>query len=426
MKKMRRLFAITSVAAITVITSSCAAGPDNKQNSLRPEGEYAEKVMNLFSPIFWIATVVGIAILAATIYIPFKYRATEKNKAPKQVHGNSILEIGWTILPLVILIGIAIPTVKTIFDLNKPAGPEAVRVEVVGKQWWWQFAVETDEYVVKNPDGSIKLDPEGKEVTANRVVTSNELVVPTNTEVELSLKACNEDTPVADKTTEELRSANPCNVIHSFWVPSLGGKADAVPGRTNRLVLKTGDKEELYTGQCAEYCGLSHGVMRMQVRVVTPEKYEEWIENLQRPAANAAFVEEGQDPNEAQAAIAKFSCTNCHAFEDPSEKSYGPNLTHYAPKNENEVLGGGSIVKTKEATWRWILNATDWQNGFGIPMQADDCRLGISPGEGKRCVGMPNFSVEYKYKDEKGELVTLPAMSEQEAKAIADYLYKNK
>lgn len=425
MSKTSRLRAIVAVAIPSLFLTSCATGPDNKQNSLRPEGEVAQKIMDLYSPVFWIATAIGIGVLVAITYVSIKYRVTEKNASPKQVHGNSILEIGWTILPLVILIGVAIPTVKTVFDLDKPAKADAVKVNVVGKQWWWQFAIQTDSYPLYNADGTKKVDANGNAEMANQVVTANELVVPANRDIELNIGACDGETPIADKTTDEIKDANPCNVIHSFWVPSLGGKADAVPGRNHRLVLKT-DKEGLFTGQCAEYCGLSHSVMRMQIRVVSEAEYKDWLANLKKPPVTSSVVAEGDVPNPAQIAIQKFGCANCHGFDDPSTVSYGPNLTHFGADFENEVLGGGSIEKTNDHVWKWIYNATDWRNGNGIPMQSDDCRLGVVPGEGKRCVGMPNFSVAYTYKDDSGKDATLPAMTEIEAKAIASYLNKNK
>ncbi len=426
MSRTRRLWILIASTLITALAvSSCATGPDNKQNSLRPEGESAEKIMNLFSPIFWLATVIGIAVLVATIYVSIKYKASDKNKSPKQVHGNSILEIGWTILPLIILIGIAIPTIQTVFDLDKKAEPGAVKVRVTGKQWWWQFAVETDPYQIHNPDGTLKVLEDGRPAMATTIVTANELVVPVNRQVELDLRACDGETPVVDKTVDELKQANPCNVIHSFWIPSLAGKMDAVPGRSNHLVLRA-KNEGIFTGQCTEYCGLSHGVMRMQVRAVSEAQYAQWIESMQKPPAQPSIAPEGQEATPAQRAIEKFGCANCHAMDDPSTVSYGPNLTHFGPKFENEVLGGGSIPKTHEHTWRWIFNATDWENGWGIPMQSDDCRLGVAPGPDKRCVGMPNFSVPYIYKGPDGKEAKLPAMTETEAKAIGDYLYKNK
>ena len=426
MSRTRRLWMlITSTLITALVVSSCATGPDNNQNSLRPEGENAEKIMTLFSPIFWLATVIGVAVICATVYISFRFRATDKNKSPKQVHGNSILEIGWTILPLIILIGIAIPTVQTVFELDRKAEPDAIKVEVVGKQWWWQFAVETEPYQLYNADGTEKVSANGASEMAKEVVTANELVVPVNRDFELDIKACDGEIPVVDKTVDELKQANPCNVVHSFWIPSLGGKADAVPGRSHRLVLKA-SKEGIYTGQCSEYCGLSHGVMRMQVRVVSEAAYAQWIENLQKPPVTPSIAAEGKVPTPAQRAIQKYGCANCHAMDGSSQVSYGPNLTHFGADFENEVLGGGSIPKTDEHIWNWVYNATDWKNGWGIPMQSDDCRLGVAPGPGKRCVGMPNFSVPYVYQGPDGKDITLPKMSQDEAKSIGEYLAKNK
>lgn len=408
-----------------VLVTSCAVGPDNNQNTLRPKGDAARKIMNLYSPIFWMAVVIGSLVLIATVYAAIRFRATDKNKSPKQIHGNSILEISWTILPLIILIGIAIPTVKTVFELDKKARPDAIKVEVTGKQWWWQFAVQTDSYPLYNVDGTPKVDVDGKPAVSEQVVVANELVVPIGRQIELSIGACDGTTPVATKTTDELKKANPCNVIHSFWIPSLGGKADAVPGRHHRLVLEANHKG-VFTGQCAEYCGLSHGVMRMQIRVVSEKEYETWLQNLKKPPVATSVALPGQTPTAAQIAIEKFECANCHSFDDPSGKTFGPNLTHFGPDFNGEVMGGGSIEKVQDHVWKWIYNATDWKNGNGIPMQSNDCRLGVSPGEGKRCNGMPNFSVPYTYTDEKGKEQTKPAMSTTEAQAIATYLYNNK
>lgn len=93
MRTTKRIKLILSIAIFSIITAGCATGPDNKQNSLRPEGDAARKIMNLFSPIFWIATVIGVLVLLATIYISIKYRSTEKNKFPKQIHGNTFLKL---------------------------------------------------------------------------------------------------------------------------------------------------------------------------------------------------------------------------------------------------------------------------------------------------------------------------------------------
>jgi cytochrome c oxidase subunit 2 len=128
-----------------------------------------------------------------------------------------------------------VPTISTIFDLADQSDATALEVTVVGKQWWWQF-----------------------EYTDAKVVTADELVIPTGRKVHLKLKACEQDT---------------CNVIHSFWVPELSGTRDVVPGRTNELTLNA-DEPGTFLGQCKEYCGLSHANMRFRVIAKTPKDFE--------------------------------------------------------------------------------------------------------------------------------------------------------
>ena len=135
----------------------------------------------------------------ATVFVAIRFRRRPGNENPKQMHGNTRLEIGWTIVPALILAIIAVPTVSTIFDLAENPGPKALQVTVVGKQWWWQF-----DY----PDA--------------KVVTADELVIPAGRQVNVHLTACATSIPGS------------CNVIHSFWVPELAGKKDVVPGQRQR------------------------------------------------------------------------------------------------------------------------------------------------------------------------------------------------
>lgn len=162
-------------------------------------------------------------MLVATVVIAIRFRYRPgKNENPKQIHGNTKLEIGWTILPALVLAVVAVPTVSTIFDLAKEPGPQALNVTVVGKQWWWQF---------NYPD--------------QKIVTADELVIPAGRPVKVNLRAC-----------EGTGTAKTCNVIHSFWVPELNGKKDVVPGHDNWTTIEA-DKPGTFLGQCAEYCGLS-------------------------------------------------------------------------------------------------------------------------------------------------------------------------
>ena len=206
---------------------------------------------NLFSPIPIIAIVIGIVIIIATIFIALKYRYREGvNDNPKQIHGNTPLEIGWTIVPALLLAVIVVPTVSTIFDLADSPTADVLQVTVIGKQWWWQF-----------------------EYTDAKVVTADELVIPTGRKVHLKLKACED---------------NVGNVIHSFWVPELSGTRDVVPGRTNELTLEA-DNPGTYLGQCKEYCGLSHADMRFRVIAMTPSDCQEWVSGQQQGPVNPLY-----------------------------------------------------------------------------------------------------------------------------------------
>ena len=199
-----RRLVLVAVAAVALVLAACSEVKNNGQNSLEPKGPQAQKIYDLFVPILIITIVVGIAIIVATVFVALKFRYKKGvNENPKQVHGNTRLEIGWTVLPALLLAIIAVPTVATIFDLAENPGPKALQVNVEGKQWWWQF---------RYPDA--------------KVVTADEMVIPTGRDVFVHLDAC--DGSGTSKT---------CNVIHSFWVPELPGKKDVVPGQTNTITL---------------------------------------------------------------------------------------------------------------------------------------------------------------------------------------------
>ena len=365
-----------SIAAVSLALGGCSEAKNNGQNSLQPKGHDAQKIDNLFWPILIIASVIGIAVIVATVYfaLKFRYRAG-KNDNPKQLHGNTRLEIGWTIVPALLLAVVAVPTISTIFDLADQPDANALEVTVVGKQWWWQF-----------------------EYTDAKVVTADELVIPTGRRVHLKLKACEDAT---------------CNVIHSFWVPELAGTRDVVPGRTNELTLNA-DEPGTFLGQCKEYCGLSHANMRFRVIAKTPNDFEQWVSEQQQGPAQPLFEGEGADQKPAgpaQELIAtKYQCTNCHTLDDSSLASYGPNLTHLASR---EVFASATFELNKKNLVNWVMNAPSM-----IPMQTEDTKCRPSLVEG--CVGMPSF-IENVPKDPPQ-----PKMSRADAEEIADFLLEQK
>jgi cytochrome c oxidase subunit II len=375
--KPRRLLVVAAVAltvAAALILGGCSEANNNGQNSLQPKGHDAQKIDNLFWPILIMASVIGIAVIIATVYFAIRYRyRAGKNDNPRQIHGNTRLEIGWTIVPALLLAVVAVPTISTIFDLADQSSPTALEVTVVGKQWWWQF-----------------------EYTDAKVVTADELVIPTGRQVHLKLKACEADT---------------CNVIHSFWVPELAGTRDVVPGRTNELTLSA-DHPGTFLGQCKEYCGLSHANMRFRVVAKSRSDFEQWVSEQQQGPAQPLLEGEGADAKPAGPAqeliVTKYQCTNCHTFDDSSLVSYGPNLTHLASR---DYFASATYELNKKNLVNWVMNAPSM-----IPMQTEEtkCRPTTILG----CVGMPSFIENVP----KGE----PKMSQSDAEQIADFLLEQK
>ena len=369
-----------AVGVLATLAAGCS-GPENDQNSLRPQGPAADRIHGLFVPIVAIAIVVGILVLLGTFYVALRFRSRAADENPKQIHGSTPLEIGWTIVPAVVLAVIAVPTVATIFALDDPPkGDDVLEVRVVGKQWWWEF-----EY----PD--------------EKVVTANELYIPVGTKVRLDLTAC-------DSSLGAEGTASYCNVIHSFWVPELAGKQDVIPGRSQGLTIEA-DHTGTYLGQCAEYCGLSHANMRFRVIAVERSEYDAWIREqqagpavpLNRPAPEG---ETGPPAGEAQDLVQNtFACTGCHVFDDAETSSYGPNLTHLASR---ETFASGSFELNRDNLIDWVLDAPSM-----IPMESKDCRL-PPPAT---CVGMPSF-----IKDTPEPASEYPVMTRDQAETIVDYL----
>jgi cytochrome c oxidase subunit II len=248
--KFVRIFSV--IALVTVIVLFAALIINSFQNggkpltTLSPQGPDSDSIQRLLIPVTAIAAVVFLIIELAALVISWKFRerkGDETDEFPSQTHGNTVLEIGWTILPALILAGIAVATVMTLIDLNrKPTDAISIRVE--GQQWWWQYKYDL------NGDG--EFDGIGD------ITTATEMVIPAGRPIQLTV------------------TSN--DVIHSFWIPALNGKRDAVPGMTSPWKLQA-DEPGVYRGQCTEFCGLSHANMRMLVRALPADQYDAWVKN---------------------------------------------------------------------------------------------------------------------------------------------------
>jgi cytochrome c oxidase subunit 2 len=315
------LLPVVGVVTTASLLASCghgsAAGPRNRQNALRPAGPAAHKIINLTRPFFWIAVVIGTAVGVATIYAALRFREKPgEERRPVQVHGNIMLEISWTIVPAVILAIMGIFTVAGIFDLaKKPTGPDVVHVTVSARQWWWQFTYT---------------DP------GNGVVTANELHIPINQPVYLSLVG------------PPLCSSPGCynnGVIHSFWIPELNGKKDVVPGRTQYLTIEA-SRPGTFLGQCAEYCGLSHANMRMRAIAQTKQDYDAWVASQQTGKSQAELLKGVQSD--------QWGCAGCHSFQPKVAGAVAPNLVHLA---DRDAFAGDIYRMNFSNLWQWVYDA---------------------------------------------------------------------
>jgi cytochrome c oxidase subunit 2 len=323
--RARRLWSRSAVLiGGAFLLAACAS--DAPQDSLDPKGPISRTIDNLFEPVFWIATGVFVLVEGLLVFalIRFRQRGGEA-RAVKQIHGNTRLEIIWTILPAVLLAGIAVPTIATIVDLSRRPSGDVLDVTVVGKQWWWQI-----EYPTFDPG----------------VVTANEVHIPVNRPVYLTLES--ED------------------VIHSFWVPSLAGKQDLVPGSETHLTIQA-DEPGVYLGQCAEYCGLSHANMRIRVVAQTQPQFDSWVAEQQQvaPEPGSDLAAQGRDLFLNEQFLGGQGCFSCHAVQGTDAAAQvGPNLSHFASR---QTFAGALLENNDENLRRWLENPPEIKPGSLMP-----------------------------------------------------------
>ncbi|MEY2420165.1 MAG: cytochrome c oxidase subunit [Acidimicrobiaceae bacterium] len=340
---VRRLVLIPAL----FLLSSCSG----KQNIFSPKGPVADKINKLQVPVFVAAGVVGVivAVMLAYVVVTGIRRAKhDDDEEPEQIHGNTKLELTWTIVPFLILVAVAFPTVTTILNIShRPAN--AMKIDVYGQQWWWSY-----EYDL-NGDGT----PE--------IVTANELVIPAGRQIELQVHSR--------------------DVIHSFWIPALAGTRDAVPGRTQILELEA-DQPGEYDGQCKEYCGLSHANMRARAVALSQADFDRWLQDQQQDAATPAAG------SEAAAGLESFKakCASCHQINGVNEiegkaaliSGHAPNLTHLMSR---KVFASATFpLWVIDTQGRLVFNRNQLETWLRDP----PAQLPMAPTEAR---GMPNLKL---------------------------------
>lgn len=277
-RRSLRILAVAGLAAVGL--TACAQ--DAPQDTWDPAGDNAQTIHELQWPVFLVAGIVGVIVMTAVAFCLVKFR-DRGQPIPEQTHGKAWLEYLFIAIPAVILVGVGVPTVSVVFALNETDDTECV-VNVTGQQWWWEYDYPVDA------DGMICGDYQNSAGETVPIITSGQMVIPTETNV--------------------LIRGTSRDVIHSFWVPRLNGKRDMVPGRVHTWRFQAWEPG-IYAGQCAEFCGLSHANMRMEIVALDPPDFQAWLDNQLAP------YESPEEGTLAAAGEATFisQCSRCHQVD---------------------------------------------------------------------------------------------------------------
>jgi cytochrome c oxidase subunit 2 len=344
------------------------------QTTLLPRGDFARIADDLLDTTVKWALLVFVLVEGVLVYAIFRFRGKPGDAEPHQTHGNTTVEIIWTIIPALILAAIAVPTVRAIFETNAVPGKDALTIEVVGHQWWWEF-----RYPQYN------------------LTTANELHIPVGRTVSLRMGSA--------------------DVIHSFWVPQFAAKRDVFANRETRLWFKA-ETEGDYPAQCAEFCGMQHARMGYRIRAQNAHEFQAWVAHMQtlgptpppgqkpaaptgaKPAAGeptvpandkrgvqtasqGARVQQQAAPSPQYAAGEKLflskGCVGCHSLQavNAPKGMVGPNLANVGARS---YIAAGTLKNTDENLARWIRNPQAIKKGVLMP------NLGVSETEAQALV----------------------------------------
>ena len=300
----RRIFAALLVPALAVVALGMAACGATPQTTLEPTTEAARTARDLLIFVFWAMVVVFVIVEGALLYILVRFRRRSGDGLPAQTHGNTPLEISWSIAPAILVIVIVVLTVPAVFSNARAAGPDALQVRAIGHQWWFEF---------QYPELG--------------VVTANELHVPVDREIELQLESD--------------------DVLHSFWVPSLRGKLDMVPGRANGFTIRP-EVTGTFLGQCAEFCGTAHALMKFTVVVESQQEFDAWVQNQ---LADRVPPAKGLE-KEGEMLLTIGGCVACHTIRGTDAAGIlGPDLTHM---RDRDHIAAGILENTPDNMRRWL------------------------------------------------------------------------
>jgi cytochrome c oxidase subunit 2 len=301
-----------AVMALALLTSAC----DGVQSALAPAGREAADIARLFWWMTGGALLIWACVIALALYVA---RADRRGRDPRAV-ARLLIVGGGVAFPAVVLTLLLVYGLAMLPPLVRRAPPGSVTVDVHGEMWWWRIRYRA-------ADGAI-------------VELANELALPAGEPAQFVL------------TSD--------NVIHSFWIPSLGGKMDMIPGRTTYLALHP-TVAGLFRGACAEYCGTSHALMGFHARVLPREDFDRWLAHQASPAASP----QGELARRGQQLFLANGCHACHTVRGTEARGViGPDLTHVGSRTS---VGAGILPNEPDALHRWVAQTADVKPGVHMP-----------------------------------------------------------
>lgn len=299
------------------LLSACGA----PQSVLEPSGPQASIIADLGWFVMWLGIGVAVVVGALVLIAALKERGTLAEHAPYDQGGGKLwILIGGFAAPAIVLGIVFVMTLDTLdrFPLGA-ADADGPRIHVTGHQWWWHATYEGG-------------DGQG-------FSTANEIHIPVGRTVDITLTSA--------------------DVIHSFWVPKLAGKADLIPGHVNRIRLRA-DEPGTYRGECAEYCGVQHAHMAFHVVAQPVDEYEAWVASQREEAAVT-----GDLAARGRELFRTHACSLCHAIRGVSPGGgVAPDLTHLASR---EWLAAGTLRNTRANLAAWVVDAPSIKPGTQMP-----------------------------------------------------------
>ncbi len=283
---------------------------------LQPGTKEASDILGSFSIVLGVAAVIFLIVAGLAVFAAIRFRR-RKGREPKQYSENFRLEVLWTVIPLLIVAGLFVVAVRVMSQVNPPVLDKKPDLTVVGHQWWWEL-----------------------HYPQTGVTAANEIHLPVGQHLLLRFESA--------------------DVIHGFWVPSLGQKIDIIPGHPNSIWL-TITRPGLYLGTCNSFCGMGHANMRIRVFAQPAEQFRAWLAHQRQPASppSSGGAAKGAE------VFKEKNCVDCHSIAGLMTRGrVAPDLTHVGSRT---TLAAGTVPNTPENLTQWLKNPQTVKKGVLMP-----------------------------------------------------------